>query len=71
MKIDIDDAMLLVVLKRRPDPVLDKDAVIMIAPANAQDAMRISAVLTQAQKALIEMTKQAVIDGAKKAEKLR
>jgi hypothetical protein len=61
----------IVVVKQKPDPATDKDAFVFVAPANAQDAIRVSAALREAQKALIEVTKQAVLDGAKQAESLK
>ena len=71
MKIGIDDAICLVIVRRKPDPVTDKDAFFVLTPTSAQDAMRIQKVLTEAQKTLIDLTARAVIDGVKQAEKLK
>jgi hypothetical protein len=69
VKVDIDDAILLIVVKRKPDPTTEVDGVLVLQPTSVQDAMRIQTALTSAQKTLLELTKRAIDDGAKKAEK--
>lgn len=66
VKIDIDDAICLVIVKRKVDTITDKDTAIVLTPANVQDAMRISKALSQAQKTLIEITQRAVVDGVRR-----
>lgn len=80
VKVDIDDAILLLVVKRKVNPETNKDTVMIMTPTNQQDAIRIMQALTIAQKTLAELTKRALmtssfagakIDGAKKAENLQ
>lgn len=67
VKVDIDDAILLVVVKRKPHPETDVDGVMIVQPTNAQDAIRIRQALSAAQRALLELTLRAIDDGVKKA----
>lgn len=69
VKVEIEDAILLVVVKRKPNPETDVDGAMIVRPTSVQDAMRIQTALTSAQKTLLELTKRAIDDGVKKAEK--
>lgn len=66
-KIDIDDAILVLVVRRKPNPETDVDGVMLIQPTNRLEAIRIQTALTTTQKTLLELTTRAVIAGAKTA----
>lgn len=72
MQIDIDDDVIcLVIVRRKVNPVTDKDAGLVIAPRNASDAVRINLALVKAQKMLIDLTAKTALDATRQANELK
>lgn len=59
-KIDIDDAVLILVVSRKPNPLTGLDVVEVVKPTSMQDTLRINRALNHAQRTLFELTQSAL-----------